>query len=290
MSRTIPTYDLFGEDRDDSAHFQLHCETIASRSSAYHWEIGLHRHEHFLQFLYIWDGSGDAMFDGATKPLKPPCVVFIPPGPVHGFRFSQDIAGLVITVMAAKLPSLQAGREAQVILLDASGPDTVYLDQTFHRIAEEYDAARPGRTTILDAYLSVVAGLVLRSDSPASASADIVVDDAQRHVIALNELIGRHFRQQMTAAEYAARLGLSPTHLNRVVRRVTGMTAHDMIIGRSIDEARRALALTGASIQHISENLGFSDATYFSRCFRQRTGMSPSDYRRAQRSQQTDAA
>ncbi|MDP9836407.1 AraC family transcriptional activator of pobA [Neorhizobium huautlense] len=282
MSHFIPTFDLYGEDRGHEPDFRLHCETIASRSSTYHWEIGLHRHEHFMQFLYIWHGSGDAILDGQTTTLTPPCVVFVPPGPVHGFRFSRDIAGHVITAATASRTDM-AGRDARVIQLEEKSPDADYLHRTFHRIADEYDAARPGRMDILDAYLSIVTALIHRSDAAATKAG--FIDDAQRHVLALNELIGRHFRQQMTVSEYAARLGLSPTHLNRTVRKVTGMTAHELIIGRTIDEAKRALALTGASIRHISENLGFSDATYFARCFRQRTGMSPRDYRRNQRMQ-----
>lgn len=286
MPRFIPTFDLYGEDRSAEPEFRLHCETVASRSSTYHWEIGLHRHEQFMQFLYIWHGSGDAILEGRTMALTPPCVVFVPPGPVHGFRFSQDIAGLVITAATASRPD-GAERRARVIPLEADAPDTDYLHQTFHRIADEYDAARPGRSDILDAYLSILTALLHRSDAVLANAG--LADDAQRHVMALNELIGRHFRQQMPATDYARQLGLSPTHLNRVVRKVTGMSAHDLIIGRTIDEAKRALALTGASIRHISDNLGFSDPTYFSRCFRQRTGMSPRDYRRTQRAQTVTA-
>lgn len=281
MSYQVPTYDLYGENSANSPNFQLHCETIASRSSTYRWEIGLHRHEHFMQFLYISSGSGDAVLGEKTIALTPPCVIFIPPGPTHGFRFSRDIAGLVITVTAER-PAVFIGQShARVIPLGAASPDASYLHHTFHRIAEEYDAARPNRSGMLDAYLAVVDGLIRRQH--ASMADETFIDDAHRHVAALRELIGRHYREQMTASDYALKLGLSPTHLNRVVRKVTGMTAHDLIINRSIEEAKRALALTDASIRHISENLGFSDATYFSRCFRQRTGLSPRDYRRGQR-------
>jgi len=283
MARPVPTYDLYGEDFATDELFEIHCETIASRSSTYHWEIGLHRHERFLQFLYIWSGSGDALFDGEVRHLHPPCVVFVPPGPVHGFRFSRDVEGLVITTTVAATDTMLAPGRPQVIQLEADGPDTFYIDQTFHRIAQEYDAARPGRKTMLDAYLAIVTALLRRRAGETDTTQ--TMDSAQQHVAAFSELIARHFRQQMTAADYAARLGLSPTHLNRVTRKVTGLSAHDLIVTRRIDEAKRALTLTGASIHQVSENLGFSDATYFSRCFRQRVGSCPRDYRQAQRAQ-----
>lgn len=282
MSGTVPTYDLYGESRDPPNHFKVHCETIASRSSSYHWEIGLHRHVHFRQFLYIRHGSGDAMLEGATIPLTPPCVVFVPPGPIHGFRFSRDIDGLVITVMSEQartaLPPAMPEESAWIMPLHLAQGDEAYIAETFRRIAEEYDAARPDGMAVLDAYLTTLSLLLRRHGASAAPAA--AMDGAQRHVAQLMELIGRHFRQKLTAGDYARRLGMSATHLNRIVRRITGMTTHDLIIGRSIEEAKRTLALTGANIQHISDSLGFSDAAYFSRCFRQRTGLAPRDYRR----------
>lgn len=281
MRRAIPTYDLYGEDNANRPNFRVHCETIASRSSGYQWEIGLHRHERFMQFLYIWSGSGDAILDGETVALKPPCVIFVPPGPTHGFRFSRDVAGLVITAFDEHRTSSIAARNAKVVFVDPADPETPYLHQTFLRIAEEYDGDRAGRHGLLDGYLAVIAGLVHRHDEDGPDKD--AVDNAQRHVARLKELVARHFRQQIPASDYALRLGMSPTHLNRVVRKVTGMTAHDLIMSRSMDEAKQALALTGASVRHISENLGFSDAAYFSRCFRKHVGLSPKDYRRTQR-------
>jgi AraC family transcriptional activator of pobA len=87
----------------------------------------------------------------------------------------------------------------------------------------------------------------------------------------------------LTAKAYADLLDISPTHLNRVVRAATGMTVHDRIMLRVIEEARRALVFTSSSVQDIANHLGFSDSAYFSRCFRQRAGQTPSSYRSLER-------
>ncbi|HBD39019.1 MAG TPA: AraC family transcriptional regulator, partial [Cupriavidus sp.] len=56
--RTVPTYSLYGVNSSEPLLDQLHFESIASRSQLYAWEIKPHRHERFLQFLYIHRGSG----------------------------------------------------------------------------------------------------------------------------------------------------------------------------------------------------------------------------------------
>lgn len=289
MLSPVPTYDLYGENRTGRPDFWLHCETIASRSSAHQWEIGRHRHESFQQFLYIRNGSGDAILDTSTVPLVPPCVVALPPGVSHGFRFSRDIDGMVITLVAERL-RLTAGFAKRpgdwlsiprMIPLPSGDSDSRYLDETFSRLFAEFEARRVGRNDLIEAYLTAAILILGRLAGADEAGAADDVNLARVEV--LKDLIRRHFREQCPAEDYARLLNLSPTHLNRVVREVTGMSVHDLIMARVVDEARRALVFTTASVQAIADGLGFSDAAYFSRCFRKRTGQTPRQYREAER-------
>ncbi len=101
--RNVPTYQLYGEDNGTTVDFWLHCETLYSRSSLHHFDIGRHRHESFLQILYIRNGFGDATFEAGPEPITTPAVILVPPGFAHGFRFSRDVTGTVITVLPAAL-------------------------------------------------------------------------------------------------------------------------------------------------------------------------------------------
>lgn len=295
MRSQIPTYDLYGESRGKRADFWLHCETIASRSSAYHWEIGVHRHESFQQFLYIRDGSGDAILGSSRLKIRPPCVIAVPPGVSHGFRFSRDVDGVVITLVAERL-RLTAGlgqrpqdwlSNARLIALPQD-EDGRYLDETFARMAAEIESRHVNRNDLAEAYLTAAVLILGRIASAASGhdgdeGKEGAGDAKLARVEALKDLIGRNFRQHLPTAAYARQLNLSPTHLNRVVREVTGMSVHDLIMTRVIDEARRALVFTTASVQSIADKLGYADAAYFSRCFRKRTGLTPRQYRQNER-------
>lgn len=283
MTRHVPTYDLYGERTGNAPDFWLHCETIPSRSSLHRYEIGLHRHESFFQILYISAGSGDALFGPERAPLTPPAVVTVPPAVNHGFRFSRDVDGHVFTMLASHLRLAgEVGRFAakpRVTPLAAGDPDGAFVIATLERLAAEWTARRSGRTDLMEAYLASVltltARLSSRDDAPEAASA--------RRMEHLNGLIQQHFRAQRPAGFYAEKLGMSPTHLNRIVKAATGLSAHAYIGRKMIDEAKRELVFTEMPAQEIGLRLGFADPAYFSRYFLRETGETPRAWRLRER-------
>lgn len=297
-SGTVPTYHLYGESGEQPADLWFHCETIASRSSLYRWEIGLHRHQGLHQFLYIRDGAGDALIGGDSLPLEPPVIVSVPPRVTHGFRFSKSVDGLVVTLLSDRLDGLlgngaraaAGGWTAQPLVLPLrENRDAGYLEQTLLRLLHEFDDGRDagpagrhagrqvGGSTLLDAYLR--AAILILAKHAGATGDGAPPDGKDRRLEALRTLVARRFREQWTVGDYARALNLSPTHLNRLARERLGMSVHDLIMARVIDEACRSLVFTNASIRAIADELGFADAAYFTRCFRLRTGFTPKAYR-----------
>lgn len=65
-------------------------------------------------------------------------------------------------------------------------------------------------------------------------------------------------------------------------KKSTGLTIQNYVLARRLDKARYLLSTSNASISEISESLGFSSFSLFSRCFRQANQMTPREYRRTQ--------
>lgn len=82
------------------------------------------------------------------------------------------------------------------------------------------------------------------------------------------------------AAELARRHGYSQRHFCRIFRSATGKTPAQVLIAARIDHAKKLLASSSLNITEIAESLCYRDVFYFSHQFKQRTGMSPGDYRR----------
>ena len=105
----------------------------------------------------------------------------------------------------------------------------------------------------------------------------------ERRLERFEALLRQHYLSHRPAVFYARELGLSPTHLNRVVRAMTGRSVHEVIAGKLVDEAKRELVFTREGVQEIGLRLGFSDPAYFSRFVLRRTGMTPRAWRVAER-------
>lgn len=76
----------------------------------------------------------------------------------------------------------------------------------------------------------------------------------------------------------ALAFGVSPGHLSRVFRQVTGVTFERFVMLKRIELAKRLLLEPLSNSSEIAERCGFSDPSYFARVFRKLAGCSPSEY------------
>jgi len=86
-----------------------------------------------------------------------------------------------------------------------------------------------------------------------------------------------------SAAELAAECCLSESRFTHLFREVTGKSLTEFITGLRMERAKELLGASELSIAEIGETVGYEDANYFSRCFRNTVGCSPRDYRRQER-------
>jgi AraC family transcriptional activator of pobA len=84
-----------------------------------------------------------------------------------------------------------------------------------------------------------------------------------------------------TVASCARALGYSPDYLSDLLRAETGTSARDHIHRAVIEAAKARLLGSDASTSQVAYALGFEHPQHFSRLFKQKTGQSPGEWRRA---------
>lgn len=94
------------------------------------------------------------------------------------------------------------------------------------------------------------------------------------------ELLYTGIKDTRSAADFAEQLNISPNHLNKAIKTTTGKTAKELINEALILEAKNLLFETEYSIGEVALELGMEDAAYFSRLFRQHSGMTPQQFRK----------
>ncbi|NDK90921.1 helix-turn-helix domain-containing protein [Gordonia desulfuricans] len=127
-----------------------------------------------------------------------------------------------------------------------------------------------------DQFLDLLALMMAKAD-PHTGESAVRTAHRQRAVL----LVEKRFRDpEFTARDVAAEINLSERYLQKLFAD-DDQTVSGTIRGRRIAEARKLLdkrAVTGSSIASIAAASGFADAAYFSRVFRQETGVSPTAY------------
>jgi len=75
---------------------------------------------------------------------------------------------------------------------------------------------------------------------------------------------------------------VNSSYLTRIFKKEAGMTVNNYITGIRMQRAKELLKSNKTlSISRIAEMIGYSDVSYFSKCFKKYTGISPSEYENA---------
>ncbi|MDX3750746.1 helix-turn-helix transcriptional regulator [Streptomyces sp. AK08-02] len=93
------------------------------------------------------------------------------------------------------------------------------------------------------------------------------------------DAVERDFARTRRVEDYARALGYSARTLSRATLAATGLGAKEFIDRRVVLEAKRLLVHSEVTAAGISDRLGFSSATHFSKYFHQRTGQTPIAFR-----------
>ncbi|MGX1023935.1 AraC family transcriptional activator of pobA [Psychroflexus sp. MBR-150] len=93
-------------------------------------------------------------------------------------------------------------------------------------------------------------------------------------------ILEENFKSERTVQFYADILCVTSGHLSKVLKKVSGKTASQLIDEVVTIEARNLLANSSLTIAQIADELQFSDQSSFGKYFKKNTGISPSAYRK----------
>lgn len=94
-------------------------------------------------------------------------------------------------------------------------------------------------------------------------------------------LLARDYHtKERSLSFYADKLYLTPKYLSKLIKSVSGKSAHEWIDSFVILEAKNLLKYSDMSIKSIVYELNFPNQTTFYRFFKTKTGMTPSEYRK----------
>lgn len=94
------------------------------------------------------------------------------------------------------------------------------------------------------------------------------------------KLLEENFKKERKVQFYSDTLNLTAAHLSKILKEVSGKTTGELIDAAIITEACILLSNPALTISQISDELNFSDQSFFGKFFKKQIRLSPSEYRR----------
>ena len=98
-----------------------------------------------------------------------------------------------------------------------------------------------------------------------------------------SSMIHEFYADGITLSEIADRLNLTQEYLGAQFHRELGENFSSYIRNYRLSKAKELLIGTQLKQYEIAKKTGYTDAKYFARVFKECTGMSPAEYRKANR-------
>ncbi|MRV73687.1 helix-turn-helix domain-containing protein [Duganella sp. FT92W] len=283
----VPQFALYGEQQRAEGAELVHIETIQARSRLHDWHIGRHTHKGLFQVLFLMKGHVRAAVGDAVWLRSGPAVITIHPALEHGFDFSEEAQGYVLTIDEQLVYS--AGRDRgdlfAPLFIQPLAMSLETMPELHARIAALLEslmaeAAWPhyGHAHLLEWLACSVLVLLTRAlaehqFAQQSGRGDFELFSRFRAVVE------QRYKEQWQVGQYADALHISPIRLNRLCLKVAGQTAFDIAQDRLMLEACRKLTYAPSPVASICYELGFQDPAYFSRLFKKRIGLTPKQFR-----------
>jgi len=237
----------------------------------------------FYSILWITEGEGLARIDFQEYLLQPQRILYITPDQKGSIVHMADSGYLLM--FTEELLLTASGTKRKSAVLQWTVDPCMYFDISSDQLVDfkllweilERNINRPG-TKLLSAkivhLLWIYPQLAKGTHSEKTASEE----DADL-IKRLKKLIDTYFKDQKESVFYADKLQIPLWKLNRICKEILGDTVHDILLDRTITEAKRLLLSSNRSIKEINFELGFKDPSYFNKVFKRLCGLSPRAYR-----------
>lgn len=175
-----------------------------------------------------------------------------------------------------------AGADAQPILqctpLSEKEPVLHLADgETFRKAIERIYEARGAdfnHAVRMTGELYTALSLLMRDD-PSHRAEDVATQYVQKAAT----YIAHHYAYPITVLDVASYVGIDRSHLYTVFKQVLGVSPKDYLTDFRIRKACTLLREPELSITAAANSVGFENNLYFSKVFRKRMGVTPSQYR-----------
>ncbi len=232
-----------------------------------------------VELTYVEKGSLHSVVDGADTVLAQGDMTLYGPHQWHMQYADIGVAPRFITVsfaLSGQLPEGLFGRK-----LRASQACLGLLERMF-REKEKPDSC--SEDMILHLLGQLLITLVRQSDAaPQRLQPPHHVRSENNIIRRAQQYVGEHVRTRLSVPEVALKVGVSPSYLTALFRKYLQISPGEYIRRVKLQESRQMIRENAMTFTEIADALDYSSVNHFSRQFKEKFGMTPSEYARSVR-------
>ena len=253
---------------------------------------------HYVELLYIIDGSIMADNNGKEFYLNPDDMILFHQGDVHSMysvsnrpsRFvviKFDIGRLVINATAtpklAYILNKVRKSDENNVYFPAGDNIERGLKEHFERLIREMEQKEIGYDVRVHSELNIILVEIVRMWKNRGLNLDVsgaAINEDEISLMGILEYMDSHVEDNIRVDALASRCNMSYSHFARRFKEIYGRSCKDQLELLKIEKAEEMLTTTDSSLNEISQNLGFSDCSHFIRVFKKWKGITPGRFRR----------
>jgi len=208
-------------------------------------------------------------------------IIFVLPSMLHGVTsLTEDAAieGIVFETSLIDMPSIQVDfselfRRNHHIQYIIKENDEIYDEMNMYigKILKVYGTFSANARIHLAAYLLMIMGLLI-----SKYLLEISIHDTDyKKLVPVLQYIDTHYTEKIQISELSNLIHVCDDRLIRLFKDVIGETPVEYIVSIRVEQALKLLMEDDLSIAEIAERSGFGSATYMSRVFKQKLGVTP---------------
>lgn len=249
-----------------------------------------HSHDH-LELAYVMSGSGKYKIDEQIYEIKDGDLLILNPGVMHE-SLTDETQDEATTEFFVAFSDIKLQDYPPNYLPVAGGGYIIHTNGEFRQkigrlcaaMEAENMVCKEGRYFMLKSYLMQMILLVVREQSETISSAAGCAFESvnKKHVVEkMVTYFEEHYNEKISLNTIAENMYLSPFYISRIFKGEVGDTPIHYLINIRLEKARELLEIDkDSSIQEIAAMVGYEDAYHFSKLFKKRYGMSPSQVRK----------
>ena len=255
-----------------------------------------HLHE-FVELVYILSGTGIHCIDGVEYPVSRGSLLFINYRQVHSFRTDGEMhfynilldpkwisEKLIDSENAFELLTLSSFSHFQQAvdpgesLVRFSGEDQIRFEEILRNAEREQQRKEVGYETLLKSYVIILLTMVFRKMSGGDS-----MGGYEKLTPEFLNYIRNHCAEPLTLEDLAKQCFYNPSYFSRLFKEQFGVTVTDFIKQSRMEKAMEYLEDPSVSVENAACRAGFRRMAGFYALFREKTGMTPKEYRKSKK-------